>query len=94
MYAAAALLLLLVIALVSGYFKYRTNDKTVPGKLSSEEARRDFKMDSLGRLDSKESVKALKMDSLSKLDSKENVQPNNTDKQRKRAAGKADSRGK
>ncbi|HTD98524.1 MAG TPA: winged helix-turn-helix domain-containing protein [Mucilaginibacter sp.] len=75
-YASAALLLLLIIALVLGYYKYRANDKIVPGKLSHEEAVSAFKMDSLGKLDSKKNGKALKMDSLGKLDSKESGQPN------------------
>jgi hypothetical protein len=93
-YISTALFLLLIIALVLGYYNYRTNDQIVPDKLSHEEAVRAFKMDSLGKLDSKENGKALKMDSLGKLDGKKSGQPSITDSQSRREAGKADSRRK
>ena len=90
-YVSAALFLLLITTLVLGYYKYRTNDKIVPAKLSDEEAVRPFKKDSKGKSDNKENVR---MDSLGKLDSKQSGQPGRTDDQERRAAGKADSREK
>jgi len=77
-YASAALLLLLIVALTLGYVKYRANDRVVPARLSHEEAVRAFKIDSKGKLDSKQSGKAVKMDSLSKLDRKESGQLHKT----------------
>ncbi len=66
-YALAALFLLLSIALATAYYKYRPNDKIIPGKLSHQEAVRASK------IDSKENSKGLTMDSLAKLDSKKSL---------------------
>ncbi|HLY72131.1 MAG TPA: winged helix-turn-helix domain-containing protein [Puia sp.] len=66
-YALAALFLLLTIALAATYYKYRPNDKIIPGKLSHEAALRASK------IDSKENSKGLTMDSLAKLDSKKGL---------------------
>lgn len=70
-FLSAASFLLLVIALLWGYYNNRANEKVIRGKLSHEESVKAFQMDSKGRLASKERRKAIKPDSAGKLDSKE-----------------------
>jgi DNA-binding winged helix-turn-helix (wHTH) protein len=88
-YIPIVLFLLLIIAFALGYYHHReAGNKIVPGKLSQEESTKAFK------LDSKVDAGAFKLDSAGKLDSKEGGQPGRRDDQKRRTAGKADSRGK
>ena len=79
-YVPAAVVLLLILAFVLGYYNHPTNDKIVPGRLSHEESVRAFKMDSKANSDSEKG----------KSDSKESLQLRATHDQK--SAGEADSR--
>jgi DNA-binding winged helix-turn-helix (wHTH) protein len=87
LYAFTAFLLLLMVTLIWGYYKYRANEKAFPDQLSHEEAVRLFRMDSAGKLYSK--GKGLKVDSLGKLNSKQSGQTNKTDDSQKAEDAKA-----
>jgi DNA-binding winged helix-turn-helix (wHTH) protein len=76
-YVPTAVVLLLILAFVLGYYNHPTNDKIVWGRLSHEESVRAFKIDSKTNLDSEKG----------KLDSKEQLRAHD-----QKSVGQADSR--